>query len=90
MRHERQDQIEQALAQKRHDGDAQQERRKSPDDLHELLNKEIHFAAEVTRDRAEAYTDQTRDKHHRERDEKGNAGTVNDSAQNIPSEIIGS
>ena len=72
LRHERQNQIEQALAEKCHDRDAEQQRRKSPDDFHQFLNQEIDFAAEVAGDRAERDADKTGDENHREGDQQRN------------------
>ena len=55
--HQRQDQVEQTLTQKRHDRDAEQERWKSPNDFDEFLNREIDFAAEIAGDCAEPDAD---------------------------------
>ena len=46
--------IEQALAEEGHDGDAEQQRRKRPDDLDQFLNHKIDFTTEIARDGAQA------------------------------------
>src|SRR5688572_19470271 len=64
LRYERQNKIEQTLAEKRHDRDAEQEWWKCPDNFDEFLNNKVDLAAEITRDRAERNANETRDKNH--------------------------
>src|SRR5262245_46467343 len=88
--HQGQNQIEQALAEKGHDRDAEQQRWKSPYDLDQLLDREIGFAAEIAGDRAETYTDEAGNEDHRKRHQERNTGAINHPAENIPPEVVGS
>src|SRR5438093_6100465 len=58
---QRQDEVEQTLAKKGHDRDAEQERWKGPDNFNKFLNYKVDLAAEVTGDRAEGDANKTRD-----------------------------
>src|SRR5262249_60800932 len=62
--HQGQNQVEQALTEKRHNRDAQQQGRKSPYDLDQLLDREVGFAAEIARNRSGTSTDEAGDNAH--------------------------
>ena len=65
------------------------QRRKSPDDFHQLLNQEIDFAAEIAGDRTERDADKTRNENHRKGDQQRHAGAMNHAAEDVASEIVG-
>src|SRR5499426_3841827 len=88
LHHQGQNQVEKALTEKRHNRDAEQQGRKSPYDLDQLLDREVGFAAEIARNRSQTYADESGDKDHGKRHQKRNAGAIYYPAENIAPQVV--
>ena len=86
---QRKDQVFESLAEERHDGDREQQRRERPHHLDELLDREIDRPGEVAGDRAEDDAHDAGDDHHHDRDHQRDAGAVEQARKNVAPDRIG-
>ncbi len=79
----------QPLTEESDDGDGKEQGRKGPDHLYQLLNAEIDTAGEKAGYRAQSDADDARYKDDRHSDYQGNSGAEENTAQNIPPDMVG-
>src|SRR5215475_3923320 len=75
LHHQREDEVVEALAEERHDGNGQKQRWESPDNLDKLLDQEVDRAREIAGDGAQSDTDYAGDEYDHHGDDERNART---------------